>query len=275
MKFAKLHGAGNDFLLFDGCAEPYLAGALPPLVPRLCDRRLGIGADGVLLVLPSADTTARVVYWNSDGSEAVFCANGTRCAASFIAARWGWQEMVLETGYAAIPAAVEGGRVALRLPAPEGVGPWQELAVPGGPLRARFLVVGVPHLVVRVEWPDFWRRSLEPLAPALRAHEELPPGGANVSFAAVTGPRELAVRSWERGIEGETLSCGSGDVAAALVGLAERWVAPPVAVRTASGRTLTVSPEGPPPECPVRFSGPAEWIAEGTVRPELLGGEPN
>ena len=206
MNFAKLHGAGNDFLLFDGRAEPFLATALSQNVPRLCDRRLGLGADGVLLVLPTAKAAARVVYWNSDGSEAMFCANGTRCAASFIAARWGWQEMVLETGYAAIPASVAGGAIALHLPAPEGVRPWQDLALPGGIVRARFLVVGVPHLIVRVEWPDFWQRHLAPLAPALRAHDDLPPGGANVSFAAVTGPRELAVRSWERGIEGETLS---------------------------------------------------------------------
>ncbi len=274
MNFAKLHGAGNDFLLFDGRAQPSLATALPPVVARLCDRRLGLGADGVLLVLPTADGTARVAYWNSDGSEARFCANGTRCAASFVASRWGWREMVLETGYAAIPARVERGAVELRLPAPEGVGEWREFAVSGGSVRARFVVVGVPHLVVRVDWPDFWERPLEPLAPALRAHRDLPQGGANVNFAQVTGARELAVRSWERGIEGETLSCGSGDAAAALIALAEGWVASPVTVRTASRRNLAVEPEGAPPACPVRFSGPAEWVAEGTVRPELLADTP-
>lgn len=274
MNFAKLHGAGNDFLLFDGRAEPALAAKLPPVVARLCDRRLGIGADGVLLVLPTAARAARVDYWNGDGSEARFCANGTRCAASFVAARWGWREMVLETGYAAIPARVDGDEVELQLPAPEGVRPWRELAAPGGAVSVRLLVVGVPHLVVRVEWTDFWERSLAPLAPALRAHADLPAGGANVNFVQVTGPRELAVRSWERGIEGETLSCGSGDAAAALVGLADGWARSPVQVRTASGRVLTVEPEGPPPGCPSRFSGPAEWVAEGTVRPELLADRP-
>jgi diaminopimelate epimerase len=273
MNFAKLHGAGNDFLLFDGRAEPYLADALPPIVPRLCDRRLGLGADGILLVSPTAEGAARVVYWNSDGSVAMFCANGTRCAASFIAARWGWQEMVLETGYAAIRAGVHNKLVTLRLPPPIAVGQWQELRVADTAVRGRYLVLGVPHLITHVDWPDFWQRALAPLAPALRAHAELPAGGANVSFVKVTGHRELAVRSWERGIEGETLSCGSGDAAAALVGLAEGWVAAPVVVYTASGRTLTVEPEGVPPECPVRFSGPAEWVAEGMIRPELLAGE--
>jgi len=272
VRFAKLHGAGNDFLLFDGGAGPGVAAALRPAVSRLCHRRFGLGADGVLVVTPTAAAAARIDYWNSDGSEASFCANGTRCAASFAAARWGWREMTLATGYAAVAATVEGERVTLRLPAPEDVRPWLELAAPGGPVRARYLVVGVPHLVVRVSWPDFWERPLAPHAPALRAHPELPPGGANVSFAAVTGARELAVRSWERGIEGETLSCGSGDAAAALVALADGWVAAPVAVATASGRVLTVEPLGPPPECPLRFAGPAEWVAEGTVRPELLAG---
>jgi len=272
VRFAKLHGAGNDFLLFDGSNDPDLAAKLRPSVPRLCNRRFGVGADGVLVVTPTAAATARVEYWNSDGSEASFCANGTRCAASFAAARWGWREMTLATGYAAVPAVVEGGSVMLHLPAPEVVRPWGELAVPEGSVRGRYVVVGVPHLIVRVGWAEFWERPLAPLAPALRAHPGLPPGGANVSFAAVTGPSELAVRSWERGIEGETLSCGSGDVAAALVALGERWIAAPAIVQTASGRPLTVEPDGVPPECPVRFTGPAEWVAEGTVRPELLAG---
>jgi len=275
VRFAKLHGAGNDFLLFDGSTDPELTNTLKRAVPRLCHRRFGLGADGVLVVTRTAGSTARVVYWNSDGSEAGFCANGTRCAASFIAASWGWREMVLETGYAAIPAEVDDERITLHLPAPDGVQPWRDLSVPDGIVRGRFLVVGVPHLIVRVQWTDFWQRPLAPLAPALRAHPELPSGGANVSFAFVAAQRELAVRSWERGIEGETLSCGSGDAAAALIGLADGWVTSPVVVRTASGRALTVEPEGRPPGCPVRFSGPAEWVAEGTLRPELLAGAPS
>ena len=269
MNYAKLHGAGNDFLLFDGRSDASLAGTLPPLVSRLCHRRLGLGADGVLLLQPEGEREARVAYWNADGSDAAFCANATRCAARFAAERWGWREMVLTTGYAAIPAAVEGERVTLRLPAPTGLQPWQQLSVAGSVVTARYLVVGVPQLVLRVAWPDFWRHDLEPIAPALRSHPELGEGGANVNFVQVEDG-ELAVRSWERGVEGETLSCGSGDVAAALVAIAERWVAAPAAVRTASGRVLLVEPEGSPPACPVRLSGPAEWVADGTVHPQLL-----
>lgn len=268
MRAAKLHGAGNDFLVLDGTVEP-VEEHLPGLVARLCHRHLGVGADGVLLVTPSGDHEARVTYWNSDGSLASFCANGTRCAARFAAVRWGWAEMRLHTGFATVPARVDAGEVELALPAPAAVHPWQELRAAGEKVRARYLVVGVPHLVVPVRWPDFGARSLGPLAPALRAHPDLPPGGANVTFVRV-GEGVLHARSFERGVEGETLSCGSGDVAAGLVAVAEGWLDPPVRVLTASGRELLVTPDGMAPSCPVRLAGPAEWVADLEIAPEAL-----
>lgn len=271
MKFFRLHGAGNDFLLFDGRAEPALEATLPPLVATLCHRRLGLGADGVLLVLPHEEREARLLYWNADGSAAAFCANGTRCAARLVAERWGWPRVVLHTGFAPVPAEVRGAEVALTLPAPAATGPWHELEVDGAIVRALWTELGVPHLVVPVTWPDFWTRSLEPLAPELRGHPGLPPGGANVNFVRVVGG-ELAARSWERGVEGETLSCGSGNLVAGLVAAAEGWLAAPVAVRTASGRVLLVEPLGPPPDCRSRLTGPAEWVARGDVSAELLSG---
>jgi diaminopimelate epimerase len=270
VRFYRLHGAGNDFLLFDGRAEPALGQSLPPLVATLCHRRFGLGADGVLLLLPHAEREARLVYWNADGSPAAFCANGTRCAARLAAARWGWSSLVLHTGFAPVPAEVRGAEVTLTLPAPAAVGPWRELEADGTPVRALPAELGVPHLVVPVAWPDFWTRRLEPLAPELRAHPELPPGGANVNFVRVVDG-ELAVRTWERGVEGETLACGSGGVVSGLVAVAEGWLAAPVSVRTASRRVLRVEPLGPAPRCRSRLVGPAEWVAEGEVHPELLG----
>ncbi len=272
MRFAKLHGAGNDFLLFDGRADPGLGRVLPGLVTRLCDRRLGLGADGLLLLEPEAERRARLLYWNADGSQADFCANGTRCAARFAAERWGWREMVLATGFAAVPAEVDGATVTLQLPAPATAHGWRSLATAGEAVRARYVILGVPHLVVPVTWGDFWRRELAPLAPALRSHPDLPAGGANVSFVRREGEGELSVRSWERGVEGETLSCGSGDVAAGLVALAEGWASAPVRLRTASGRALELTPEGAPPSCPSRLTGPAEWVAEGEIAGELIAG---
>ena len=199
---SKLHGAGNDFLILDGTLDPDLEERLPALVARLCHRHLGMGADGVLLVTPSGDREARVTYWNSDGSLASFCANGTRCAARFASSRWGWAEMRLHTGFATVPARVDAGdgRASVARPA-AAVHPWQTLHATGERVLARYLVVGVPHLIVRVGWPDFWDRPLDPLAPALRAHPDLPPGGANVTFVRVATDA-LHARSFERGVEG-------------------------------------------------------------------------
>lgn len=268
MRAAKLHGAGNDFLLFDG-HDPSCEKRLPSSVAPLCHRRLGVGADGVLLVVPCGEQEARVLYWNSDGSPAAFCANGTRCAARFAAMRWGWEAMVLHTAFAPVPATVVPGGVELRLPAPAHVAAWQDLVAGGEAVRGRYLVLGVPHLVVGVDWADFWVRSLDPLAPRLRAHPDLPAGGANVTFVRCQDG-ELGARSFERGVEAETLSCGSGDVAAALVAVAEGWLPPPVRVRTASGRTLHVAPDGDAPACTSRLTGPAEWVADLEIAPELL-----
>lgn len=269
MNFAKMHGAGNDFILFDvsdGITEEQLA----PLVTTLCHRRLGLGADGVLLLRPEGERRARVVYWNSDGSPAAFCGNGTRCAARFAAQRWGWREMVLETGFALVPAVVEGRSVTLRLPAPAEVSQEQVYPVHGSPIPARYVMLGVPHLVLRVGWPDFWVHPLEPLAPLLRRHPQLPPDGANVNFARSAADGSLEARFFERGVEGETLASGSGVVAVALVAAAEGWATHPVRVATASGRNVIVEFEGAPPCCPVQVSGPVELVAQGQLADELL-----
>lgn len=272
MNFAKLHGAGNDFLLFDG-GEGITAQQLAPLVARLCHRRLGLGADGVLLLQPSGERRAEVVYWNSDGSPAAFCGNGTRCAARFAADLWGWREMILVTGFAPIPAEVlEGGAVTLHLPAPAQVREGEVFPVHGSEIPGRYLVIGVPHLVLRVNWPDFWAHPLEPLAPLLRRHPQLPSDGANVNFVKPAGDGSLWTRSFERGVEGETLSSGSGVVAVALVAAAEGWASAPVHLVTASGREVVVEFDGTPPHCPVRLHGLAEWIAQGKLAEEFLSG---
>jgi len=268
VNFAKWHGAGNDFLLFFAPDAPRLAELLPRLAPRLCHRHFGVGADGVLLLEPVGEDEVRVHYFNSDGSRAAFCANGTRCAAAFAARRLGVARLLLRTDFAPVPAQVLGTEVTLHLPPPERVVGWLELPVAGSAVRGFSLTVGVPHLVVPVPWERFWEHPLE-AAPQLRSHGRLGPEGANVHFAQ---PREgeLLLRSYERGVEGETLACGSGAVAAALVAAAEGWLAPPIEVRTASGRVLRVAPEGGGPFGPATLTGPAEPVAQGELAPELL-----
>jgi diaminopimelate epimerase len=158
--------------------------------------------------------------------------------------------------------------VTLDLAAPETVTGAVTLGVAERTVAGWQLVVGVPHLVVRVDWPDFSAHDIVPLARELRHYPSLGPEGANVTFLRVGAG--LDVRSFERGIEAETLSCGSGVVAAALVACAEGWAVSPVEVSTASGRSLTVATEGAAPSCPTRLTGPAEWVADVETTPELL-----
>lgn len=266
MRFAKWHGAGNDFLLFFPEDGPELERRLPGLAPRLCNRRMGLGADGVLLLIPQAVAELRLLYFNSDGSRASFCANGSRCAAAYAARRLGLKSLLLVTDFAPIPAIVRGLEVTLELPPVDKVGGWKTLPAEGQVWKGFFLTLGVPHLLVPVAWEDFWRQPLTP-APTLRRHPLLGPEGANVNFLKVAN-QQLLLRTFERGVEGETLACGSGAAAAAQLALAEGWLTPPVAVRTTSGRVLQVQPLGTT-WGPCQLTGPAEPVAFGEVAPEL------
>lgn len=261
-RLLKVEGAGNDFLLGTGRWAERLA-ADPELVRRLCRRRVGIGADGTLALFPEEPGVARLLYRNSDGSEAAFCANGTRCAARAAAELLGLgSPLVVRTAWAEIAAEVAGEEVTLVLPAPPAAPTTLELETPNRTWRAWLLEVGVPHLVVPFDG-QLDALDLAETAPALRAHRRLGPDGANVSFASGAVPGHLQVRSWERGVEAETLSCGSGVVAAALVWM-EQSGARRLVCATRSGQDLTVEATGEPPVCGCRLTGPAHFVADIT-----------
>jgi diaminopimelate epimerase len=239
-QFVKMAGGGNDFLLFetDGRA---LGEEDRRRIALLCRRGLSVGADGALFLTQGEDSRVHVDYFNADGGLASFCANGTRCAARYAVTRRlvEGSEPVLETGWGLIRARVEEASVTLRLPT---------LAVPGGPVgiageglppEAIPIVVGVPHLVVFVRG-NLAALPIERLAPPLRHHPAMPEG-ANVNFVEVTGPRSIRVRTYERGVEGETLACGSGVVASAIVAASQGLVSPPVVCATRSGAAFTVN----------------------------------
>ena len=276
--FWKMAGAGNDFLVFFGTAT--VGGREAETIRRLCRRGTGVGADGVLFV--SEKETAgprkeiRVDYYNSDGSPARFCANGTRCAARFAVLRGlADEELVAHTGWGAIGATVRpDGNVTLRLPEPIALGASVATFDPEGRKvepRAASVTVGVPHLVVfcagdlEVETLD-----VAALGAPLRRHPGLPEG-ANVNFVSVRGGSRLAVRTYERGVEAETLSCGSGVVAAAVVAGAERGQVSPVSVATRSGSALVVGfrLEGSLAH-DVTLTGDARVVFEGLLKEEAL-----
>lgn len=210
LEIGKLSGAGNDFILADA-----RKGALPlpeaDLAARLCHRRLSVGADGLITLHPSRKAHFRIAYYNSDGSAAALCLNGTRCAARFaflkvIAPR----EMKIETGAGVYGAEIVPRGVRLTFP------PYPVTArrVKVHPFPAWLVDVGVPHLIVVAEEDVFQRKGFVEEARALRYHAEFAPLGTNVSFASVLDPGIVAMRTYERGIEDEVLSCSSGSWAA-------------------------------------------------------------
>ena len=265
----KLEGASNDFLLGIGSWARRLDSE-PDLVRQLCDRRRGIGADGSLALEVETGSRVRLGYRNADGGEAAFCANGTRCAARAAVEILGCDpNLVVETGWADIPAEVEGVRVSLELPPPASAP--HHPGIDGGTAARNLclLDVGVPHLVTATH--GLANLDLEAIAPPLRNHAVLGQEGANVNLYEIASDGTVMVRSWERGVEGETLSCGSGLVAVAIVVMLNNEVGR-VELVPLSGDRLVVEALGDLPVCAIRFTGPARFVARIDPSEDLLRG---
>ena len=265
----KLEGAGNDFVLGFGDWAVRLA-ADAGLVVRLCDRRRGIGADGVLAVERRGDDRIRLLHRNADGGRPGFCANGTRCAAAAARRLLGVRpELVVETDRGEIAARVASGEVTLTLAAVAPPRPL-EVTVEDRPAPAWLLEVGVPHLVVAVDRVEAVDLATE--GPRLRALPLAGPEGSNVHLSGRRGD-ELEVRSFERGVEGETWCCGSGVVAAALLEMAASG-RHRVVVRPRSGDRLTVAVPRGPFDGPVEATGPVRFVGRLQPFPEWLESQP-
>lgn len=266
-------GGGNDFVMIDN-RSGHLRD-IEELTRRICTRRLSVGADGIILIEPSSRASFRMRYFNADGSLAMFCGNGTRCAA-----RYAWlkeiapREMTIETGYGIIPAIVDDSTVTISLPPPQNFRAERALRLrDGSMLQGSSLMVGVPHFVTFVR-DGLWTMDVRTPGAEVRWHPELKPdGGANANFVLVNGRHTIEVRTFERGVEDETLSCGSGVVASSITSAMFERVDPPVGVRTRGGITLTVDfvrRDGFIDE--VTLSGDARVIYESRLTPETLEG---
>ncbi len=267
-RLVKVEGAGNDFILGTGRWARRLRDD-PALTVRLCHRRRGIGADGTLALSRGPGARVELGYRNADGTEAAFCANGTRCAARAAVELMGLPaRLTVHTGWGPVPAEVRGDTVLLELPEPGEAPRSLRLEAAGGSWSGWLLTVGVPHLVLPVE--GLGELDVERLGSILRRHPALGPGGANVHFVELAAGGVLAIRSFERGVEAETWACGSGAVAAALGWLAEKGGSSLVC-RVRSGDTLRVEALGRPPRCPSRLGGPARLVAEVEPLPDLTG----
>lgn len=238
--FVKMAGGGNDFLVFEADGRK-LSEADRRQIALLCRRGLSVGADGALCLSGAENGRLRLDYFNADGGSADFCANGTRCAARYAVDRRlvSTRDPVVETGWGRIGSRVESGTVTLGLPAFAGPAGPVAISGEGLPETAMSIDVGVPHLVVFVG-RDLDSLDVKRLGPPLRRHPHFA-AGANVNFVQVLSPQRIAVRTFERGVEGETLACGSGVVASAVVAACETRVAPPVECGTRSGVDFRVS----------------------------------
>lgn len=208
--FRKMSGAGNDFIVVGPEGLAALGDRAIPWVRRVCRRRLSVGADGVLFVEPAAAGAVTVRFHNPDGSPA-FCGNGSRCAARYAVERgFAGSPLTLRTDVGEIEAAVDDGVVTLTLPAPRRLEPLEL-----GGYHAERIEAGVPHLVIRVDDVDAF--DLEAWGPRARHDPRFGEAGTNLNVLAATSDGGWRLRTWERGVDGETLACGSGAVAAALV----------------------------------------------------------
>jgi len=266
----KMSGAGNDFLVLGPEAVARIPDDPAVWARRVCRRRLSVGADGVLLVEPTGANRVRVRFYNPDGSPA-FCGNGSRCAARFASlSGLTGERLILETSIGEVRAEVGDSQVRLVLPAPRDSGEVAiELAAES--VVGRAVDAGVPHFVVFVD--GVADAPLERWGPALRRHERFGPAGTNVDLVALAPDGHLDLRTWERGVEGETLACGSGAVAAAVAARV-RGGPPRNRIVPASGIPLEVELPGraETPDAAI-LTGDARLIFEARLAPDATSVE--
>ena len=280
VSFAKLSGTGNDFIIIDH-REKFIREEDQPEFARLvCRRRFAVGADGLILVENSETAHFKWQFYNGDGSRAEMCGNGARCAARFAYEKnIAPAAMRFETTAGEIEAFIiktEGRAVKIRLTSPDDLRSNIPLSIGNVEQTLHFINTGVPHTVVLVN--DAGMVPVANWGREIRFHETFQPAGTNANFAQVLPGDTLMVRTYERGVEGETMACGTGAVASALVTALLDYANPPVTVITSGGEKLTIHfsvigegtdrhlnlDEG------IFLEGPAHSIYEGTMGPDAL-----
>ena len=260
-----MNGAGNDFVLIDNRDRKIKL--TRDQIRQLCHRQRGVGADGLFLLGPCASGKADWAweFYNSDGSVADMCGNGARCFARFIQRQAGANgQTTFETGAGVITASFHGQRVTVNLTKPKDLRLDQKLSLSGGNVVAHSLNTGVPHAVLFV--PDADKAMVQQWGAELRHHSHFVPKGTNVNFVQVLGPNFIRVRTYERGVEGETLACGTGVTASALISSQVYQHRSPVKVQVQGGDLLEVSfTEAAGEFSDVKLTGPADFVFDGRI----------
>lgn len=267
LNFTKMNGAGNDFVMLDN--RDLAISLSKTQIEQLCDRHRGIGADGLLCVEPATEGgDFKMRYYNADGGEAEMCGNGARCFGRFVNRlhedKLG--QIKFETLAGMISAEFEGDQVRINMSAPHSLKLHQDLPVVGTNLTVHSVNTGVPHAVVMVE--NLEDVPVQEWGSGLRYHEAFKPKGTNANFAKVVAPGSISIRTYERGVEGETLACGTGMVACALIHHELTGAPSPVSVLVKGGDTLHVGFEEPTKGeyANVTLFGPADFVFQGTVQ---------
>lgn len=266
--FWKMNGAGNDFVVVDNREQSLsLDGGE---IARLCQRQRGIGADGLLAVEPAQQgADYRMRYYNADGGEAEMCGNGARCFARFVNHLNGntLDKVSFETMAGVIHADLLDDAVRIDLGTPQNLRMGEVLGVNGENLEIHSVNTGVPHAVVVVD--DIENVDVRLLGTAIRHHDHFAPAGTNVNFMQVASPGHIAIRTYERGVEDETLACGTGMVACSIIHHQLAKSPLPVKNTVRGGDTLLVdfSLNTAGEYTNATLTGPAEFTFEGTLLP--------
>jgi diaminopimelate epimerase len=246
LNFAKLVASGNDFILLD--SRNNKGGLnLKEISRKLCDRKLGIGADGLLVLEKSKKANVKMRIFNPDGSEAEMCGNGARCAVYFITHKSGaGRRITVETKAGLLKAEAHQDNIKVNMTEPKNIKLDSVIRINNHPLRINFINTGVPHAVILCDGLE--KIDVHRLGRLIRYHKAFQPKGTNVDFIEPNGLNGIKIRTYERGVEQETLACGTGSVAAAIIyslklinaGLIKKD-AISVKVDTASGEILKVN----------------------------------
>ncbi|ALJ56825.1 Diaminopimelate epimerase [Candidatus Xiphinematobacter sp. Idaho Grape] len=264
LSFTKMHGSGNDFVLIDNRDQRvHLA---PSQITKICDRHYGVGADGLLLMeSPQNGGDLRMRYYNGNGQEAEMCGNGARCFTRYAQRilKSKQRAFSFETPAGLIRGALLGESVEVQMSEPSNYCPPAFLQIAGVTEEVHFLSIGVPHAAVFVEAVEKVDVNLH--GKEIRLHEAFAPLGTNVNFIQIVATDHLRIRTYERGVEAETLACGTGAAACALLYHMHRSVLSPIWVTVQGGDTLRVSFESSPNLRNVCVCGPASFVFDGEI----------
>ncbi|MDQ7250994.1 diaminopimelate epimerase [Dongia sedimenti] len=268
LKFARMHGCGNDFVVIDDRTGAWHA-RREALAREICDRRRGLGGDGLILIQPGRDgADFRMTYVNRTGMDGEMCGNGARCTV-LRAAQLGLIRSagLMATDAGPIRAAIDGSAITLQMTPPMDERPPLRLDIAGQPFDCYTIDTGVPHVVIFLdEEAALEALDVDGVGRILRHHAAFAPRGVNANFAARRGDGSFRMRTYERGVEMETLACGTGAVAVGLMAHRRFGSDAPVLIHPTGGGLLRigfrVSAEG---FSDVTLAGPAELIAEGDI----------